>query len=318
MNFLHVGYGKGGSSFLQKYYFIKDNGFLNLARHPDWRAFIQDGLLTAQSIYFPSINCPPIPRQDGQNPLCIGVSEELFLGDGVDYRVKLERWKAIFPETSVLIVTRNQLDIVYSGYCSHVPDGYYRSINRYLRELIWDAQATYFGSLFFDRAYEITKEYFDRVLVLPYELMSSSDLFFEEINQFFDVTGRVPSLRVNASANDTVLLVMRILNFLFRHGRARPQMTILPSYIIGSSRFDLNQVPGKEPSPVFRKQLNKIATKIGRNIPIDRKTRQAFHNTHYHLFEEWFGESNRRLQKMINRDLSPYGYVGTIDRGNPQ
>lgn len=314
MHFLHVGYGKGGSSYLQKYYFVESNGFLNLKSVPLWDEYIQDGLSTAQSTFFRSKTAPEKPHV--RDEIClVGLSDEIFLEGGVDYHLKLERWSQLFPDTKVLIVIRNQPDLVYSGYCTHVPDGYFNGPNKYLRELIWDAQDSYFGSLFFDRAYEITKECFDQVLVLPYELLATGGPFVSRLNEFFGMDAEVPDVRVNFSQNDSVISVMRLLNYVFRHGRARPQMTILPSYIIGPTRFDSNRVPGKSPSPNFRKVLNKVAVKLGTKLPVDCSSRQRFYKQNQQIFEDWFGESNRRLEKLVNVDLSQYGYIGTIDKG---
>ena len=45
--------------------------------------------------------------------------------------------------------------------------------------MIWDMQASTLGWLFFDRAYEITKEYFDEVHMFPYERISNFESFLK-------------------------------------------------------------------------------------------------------------------------------------------
>ena len=311
MNYLHAGYGKAASSFLQKHYFTEDNGFLNLSRYPEWDSYLQDGLTTAHSLYFPTKSRPQLPDNAGSRSLMIGASDEIFLSDGVDYRIKLERWKEMFPESKVLIITRNQLDIVFSGYRTWIRDGYFRSLESYIREMIWDMQASTLGWLFFDRAYEITKEYFDEVHMFPYERISNFKSFLNEINEFFGVDVQLKNDSVNISSNDTVVKVLRILNYFLRYGKGRPYMTLLPSYMHGPTRFKSNNVPGKVPSPRFRKVVNKLAVRVGSRFPSKVSGREEFFNKYERLFEDIFGESNRRVESLLGEDLGKYGYVGT-------
>jgi len=272
---------------------------------------MQDGLTTAQSIYFPSKIQPEYPEAYLDGSLITGASDEIFLSDGIDYRIKLQRWKTLFPESKVLIIIRNQPDIIFSGYRTWLRDGYFRSVDSYFRELIWDAQTSPLGYLFFDRAYEITREYFDEVLMLPYEKITHFDSFIAEINNFFNVSVKLEDNPVNTSSNDSVVAVLRTLNFLFRHGRGRSQMTILPDYINGKTRFTSNNVPGQEPSPRFRKAVNKFAVRVGARLPVHGGSRGEFLKKHREIFEDIFGESNRRIESLLKIDLGQYGYIGT-------
>ena len=311
MYYLHAGYGKAASSFLQKHYFIEDNGFLNLSRYPEWDSYLQDGLTTAHSLYFPTKSRLELPENAVNGSLIPGASDEIFLSDGIDYRIKLERWKELFPESKVLIITRNQLDIVFLGYRTWIRDGYFRSLESYIREMIWDMQASTLGWLFFDRAYEITKEYFDEVHMFPYERISNFESFLNEINEFFGVDVQLKNVPVNTSSNDSVVKVLRILNYLLRYGRGRSYMTLLPNYIVGPTRFKSNNVPGKEPSPRLRKMVNKLAVRVGSRFPSKGNGREVFFNEFGQLFEDIFGESNRRVELLLGIDLGKYGYVGT-------
>ena len=72
-------------------------------------------------------------------------------------------------------MVRNQLDFIYSGYGQRILSGYFRSVDEHIRELIWDVQRSVWGRLFYDQIFQITKNVFDDVLVLPLERMTRGD-----------------------------------------------------------------------------------------------------------------------------------------------
>jgi len=81
--------------------------------------------------------------------------------------------------------------------------------------------------------------------------------------------------------------------------------------IVGPTRFKSNNVPGKEPSPRLRKMVNKLAVRVGGRFPSKGNGREVFFNEFGQLFEDIFGESNRRVESLLGVDLGKYGYVGT-------
>ena len=103
MNFLHVGYPKCGSTFLQNQYFVEENGFHNLLVHAPhvWREFIQHELITAHSVVYsgeaPQILDKNVLEKD------VGLSNENIVVSPIDYPVLLDRWAELFPETKVLV-----------------------------------------------------------------------------------------------------------------------------------------------------------------------------------------------------------------------
>ena len=106
--FLHVGYPKCGSSFLQTSYFVEENNFFHLIKDRQWRNFLYHQLLTAQSSFY-APTTPPLQDTGLPAKFKVGVSAEDFMeNDGVDYAVALSRFKNIFPDTKVFIVIRNQ------------------------------------------------------------------------------------------------------------------------------------------------------------------------------------------------------------------
>lgn len=306
--FLHVGYGKCASSFLEKRYFIEENGFFNLYKLANWETYLDYQLLTSQSAFYSNV-APVIDRQSIRPGTMIGVSHNGFVG-GIDYRLALERWKKIMPNARVLIVIRNQPEQIFSGYGQRVNSGYFRSIDEHVRELIYNAQQSSWGELFYDRVYEITKEYYEEVLMIPVERANEFELFISDLNKFFGIDRNLENVRVRGSLNHWTVSTMRLLNRVCRHGIGLPQMSVLPSYEGGNKRFVFNRVPGKEPGHTRRKVIHKISKSIGERLPKSDHPKLKFLKKYQPLFEDWFSESNQRLNHILDIDLQQYGYIG--------
>ena len=123
MNYLHVGYPKCGSSFLQNAYFTQENGFCNLLIHAphEFRDFITHDLLISDSMSY-SGNMPAITEHSVFKKN-IGLSAEDFITAPVDYSLLLDRWTELFPTSKVLIVIRSQPDLIYSWYVQLINAG---------------------------------------------------------------------------------------------------------------------------------------------------------------------------------------------------
>ena len=82
MNYLHVGYPKCGSSFLQNAYFTQENGFCNLLIHAphEFRNFITHDLLISDSMSY-SGNMPAITEHSVFKKI-IGLSAGDFITFG--------------------------------------------------------------------------------------------------------------------------------------------------------------------------------------------------------------------------------------------
>ena len=140
MNYLHLGYPKCGSTFLQNAYFTQENGFCNLLIHAphEFRNFILHDFLISDSISY-SGKMPSITEELGLEK-DIGLSTENFIISPVDYSLLLDRWAELFPTSKVLIVIRSQPDLIYSWYVQLIRAGYFRDIHQFTREVIWDSQ----------------------------------------------------------------------------------------------------------------------------------------------------------------------------------
>lgn len=311
-SYLHVGFPKCASSFLQKEYFIPQNGFINIMTDEKWAKFIQHQLLTAQSTYYDN-SYPMLPKSKDNKQL-IGCSYEGFT-DGwhnVDYSLILERFSNIFPDAKILIIIRRQQDIVFSNYIQYVRAGYFKSIDNYLEELIWNSQQSIWGRLFYDKIYEKTCEIFEEVLIIPYELIKyDHGDFIKKLNLFFEKNAIVENRVINPSSNDFGLNLMRLANYFIRHGIGKPYMSVLPDYCVGGGRYNVVKLEKPEPSSLIRQLINVWATRIG-NRKIWEKSinqRAKFKSKYLELFKNYFVESNLKLDRQLQLNLAKYGYV---------
>ena len=317
MNFLHVGFAKAASTLLQKTYFTYENNFHNLLHHgPDnWRRFISHNLISAQSSYSP-IPAPQLPQVEHPN-MSFGLSCEDIVNAPVGYSVALSRWRKLFPNSRVLIVTRAQDDLTFSLYVQYIRAGYFRSIGEFTEELIWDAQQGPWGTFYFDRIYELTKEHFENVKVIPYEFLRSEPAeFFKELNDFFEVDVEIRADVVRPSPSDLQLNTMRTLNRFLTHGLGLRVLEPQPGYVIGPGRDVVNKM--KMPSAIGRSMRrrkairiwsHRIASALERLSSSKQKTMRSGYTEEYKdLFAQTFCESNQNLSQILEVDLARFGY----------
>ena len=313
MNYLHVGYPKCGSSFLQNAYFTQENGFCNLLIHAphEFRDFIAHDLLISDSMSYsgkmPAITEHSVFKKN------IGLSAEDFITAPVDYSLLLDRWTELFPTSKVLIVIRSQPDLIYSWYVQLINAGYFRNIHQFTRELMWDRQRSIWGRLDYDSVARLTIEKFTDVKIVIYETMNTDySGYIRDLNSFFETNAVVPNQKYRKTPSYTAVLAMRTLNSLFRHGYGLSMMSIQPSYNVGPGRGRVNNVilpvEGNRRANIHKwsKRIAKIMPKFDRKI----NNRQIYRDEYEDLFVECFGESNRRLRDLTGLDLGKYNYPG--------
>lgn len=277
----------------------------------NWSKFIQHQLLTAQSTYYDN-SCPLLPKPENDKQL-IGCSYEGFT-DGlqnVDYSLMLERFSEIFPNTKILIVIRRQQDLIFSNYNQYVKSGYFKSIDTYLEELIWNSQQSIWGRLFYDKIYEKTCDIFKDVLIIPYEMMKYDyGDFIGKLNLFFEKNAIVENKSINYSPNDFVIILKRLANYFVRHGIGSPYMSVLPGYCVGRGRYSVVKLEKSEPSKLFRTFSWKWASRIGRRIPFNKSVNQRakFQSKYSQLFMDHFAKSNLKLDRQLQLNIEKYGY----------
>lgn len=310
----HIGYYKTGSSFLQKNIFGDPNsGFhavapnditspMGRARYLTNQFFTDDnghilspwqGLSQStfeESSYLINLN-------DGM-PV---ISHERFLGypfaSGLDAVALRERIFDFCPSAKILIVIRNQYDLILSTYIQYIRRGGNLSLKNALTTK-YDNRIAFFSKAYYYYHLAING-YIDRfgkknVLVLPYELLKENqNNFLTLIYDFCEIDFKETFLKsetVNRSNSLFIENIFRPINFLTSRGS-----------INGYSPVGL---------PV-NGYMDKIKKTLSLAIPtaIDIRTKIQMQNEIQKVFPlGTFSKSNKIVEQLTDLDLGYYGY----------
>jgi hypothetical protein len=300
---VHVGFPKALSSWLQKHLFKPEQGFINAL----------DSLRTTLSVIDPTPFCfnetaairfieetlAKHPERHRLTPVC---SAEALIGNpycgGYNAKQNADRLKQLFPDARILLIVREQKQLMRSLYKTLVVWGMPHTIKRllYPRDTSLAPQFN-LDFLRFDLATAYYQHLFgaDNVLVLPYEAFEQDPHAF--VMRILQHAGREPTeafkklpwkKRLNANQPLLNLYLQRLLNLLL------------------SSPFNYaGPLPSTE-AGVHRR------IKRSKQNPFPAFTREWFENdfrqTVAEAFAGQFGESNARLQQLTGLDLASYGY----------
>ena len=205
--FIHIGYHKTGSSWLQQHLFTtnskvfyplskNDAAQTTLAKH-----FVMDDFGNLLSPF--NQNEERIKQEishvltlqgaiDGRIPV---ISQERLSGSpgasGFDAKNIAYRLKTIFPDARILIVVREQKSVIRSWYFQHLAMGGTESFKQFF-SANYDSQQPYFSLNHFDYL-PLVKEYenlfgLENILVLNYELFRHQPtVFFQHMESFLNV-----------------------------------------------------------------------------------------------------------------------------------
>lgn len=231
---LHIGYHKTGTTYLQKRVFNSaQSGFSRIGEplalraafvEPKTSTFdpeqargrfeaeveeaIQEDLTPVFSLERFSGN----PVAGGQNPVA----------GGRDSRVLADRLHATFPNARVLIVIREQVDMIVSVYKMVIKRGGAQSLPQFVTPPSGVESTSHVRFDFYEYHHLIGyyREAFgsENVLVLPYELLQSRPKkFIDRVVDFTDAQGslKLPQRRMNVSPSSFSLALKRRANRLF-------------------------------------------------------------------------------------------------------
>jgi len=226
---LHIGYPKAGSSTLQKIFANEDSVFnlflsrKNITKLTDELQLLHelthaDGIEYNERRVLNYINtiCDCLPVNDNRIPV---VSEEFFTASSTAYAdrsLMAERLKRLFPDSFVLIIIRNQFEIIRSRYQHNPTDihalsrkGNVKSIDEWLSKSLERWWSTYLSTYIYFDLIEFYRKLFgeQRVLVVPFEEMVQNPKDFltylthqlgvEELDNFISTS--VANVHENAS-----------------------------------------------------------------------------------------------------------------------
>ena len=300
---IHIGYHKTGSTWLQRVLFVDaDNNFRLLGSEAYearkkivWPSSLEYEAKSVHGYYEPLISDAV---GHGQVPV---FSDERLSGNpfsgGFDSKELADRLARTFPNARILVVVREQADMIQSTYDEYVREGGACSLTDFLQPKTRYCTPMFrLGHFNYDRLvhYYMTTFGTDSVLVLPFELLRDDASRF--VRSIVDFAGgratAVPDARtkVNRSHPAALLSVQRRLNpFL-----VRDDLNANSIFAIPHGRYYLLPVLEAVTRLVPRSWNERLLAKRNRIIRAHVEGRYV--------------ESNQRLATLTGLDLGQFGY----------
>lgn len=310
---VHIGYHKTGSSWLQRRLFVhEDVGFV-LAHA---KAAVVDPLVLPHALDFDAAACrsvlePAVRRAWAAGKLPVisheRISGEVHIG-GRDSKDAAERLAATFPEARILIVIREQRDMIRSIYGQFIKGTGVWPLRDYLDPPVPPRTLFKYGHFRPDhyryhRLIGCYQELFggERVIVLPYELFREDPVEF--------VTRLLTSVGLEPEAGTLAALP---------YGEAvNPSLSTLGVALKRRMNLLAGKRTGFNPAPLLpgggqrrNQRLQALAFKVDRRLPAawkaaaDERTERRIADR----FRGYYAESNRRTAELTGLDLARWGY----------
>jgi hypothetical protein len=302
---IHIGFHKTGTTWLQEQIF--NDASLGFARPP--LQVIDDAFINVNAFAFDAARARSRfdelfedARTSSVHPV---ISHERLSGaplaNGFDARLIADRLVETFPGGNVLIVIREQRDLMLSIYKQYVfvRSGHH-TFRRFWGRRVWQASDLPQVGLDVFEYHHLIGYYqklfgAERVTVLPYEMLRRDpDGFVGRIASTIGTNAptSVPRERTHASLPSSSLAVLRLLNAV--------------QSALGLSRF----FQGRPEKSLLLRGRVKIVGSIGRAAPkamsssIDDRWKKLARE----LTGDRFAESNRITSELTGLDLAAYGY----------
>ena len=297
MLLIHIGFFRTASTFLQKRVFpIIDDSF----KFEHNLRLILDNLVYANSLTFNQKKTIPIFKEYLSNKKIKILSYECLSGHpysgGINQNEILQRLKVMFPNSSILIIFREQRDHIKSIYKKYIREGGKKKIDYFLdkKQSIHNISFKKRYLNYFDIISKYKEKFGnDKVLALPFELLKYEPInFVSQITDFLDIKINIQKIKfekLNESSKFGFFEIERLINKI--HAR--------------DPILDLNKNNNKN-----LKYYNIIKYVINSVIPdfILKKTELRLEQKIDYFCKNYFCLNNLRLQKELKLDLKKYGY----------
>lgn len=300
---IHIGYHKTGSTWLQRTLFPSASAGLC---QPWSMPTIAERFILANRFTFDPALVRSLHEPEREEAARAGLVPVLsherlagnFVSGGFDARLIADALHATFPEARVLLLFREQVGMVLSGYKQYVRGGGVLSLKRFMHiPNRGRAAVPGFDPRFFE--YDLLVRYYrslfgpENVLALPHELMRA-DLqgVSDRIRSFVgkDEPWDAPSTVINPGLSGLTAAIKRRLNGPLVLTGLNRRAFVESRYLTVMLRERFNQIDRLTPKPVRRW--------------FDARMRAMIE----HALAGRYGDSNARLADMIKIDLAPLGY----------
>ena len=293
---VHVGLHKTGSTWLQNDVFPQLPGFTFGNFDPVLSALLGNLMSADDDHFFDVAFAAVVAHYEARETRLLlsheGLSGSLF-ATGATGRRSARRLASVLPDADVLLLIRNQPEMLLAAYAQYVNEGGSASFSRFTTG---DVEGPVFEleSLEYHRLLEIYVDLFggERVCVFPYEhLRNEPTAFLDELHRRYGADlGELSTRRVNVSLSPAGLAVLRTWNRLFRATAFNPSPALRP---LPGGRRVRNSLQ-MHIDPVLR-QLVPEAVTAGRL----RSARGICAR---------YAAGNRRVEELTGWDLGALGY----------
>ena len=297
---IHIGFPKAASTWLQQSLFPAVKNYEIVIE-----SVVSEKLLKPGSFVFDPVACGKFFSAYSNKPLLI--SDERFLGsfnlgwnNGAYTKELAGRLKNVFPEATILLVIRNQADIIASAYAQYIKDGGTLSIQRFLYPpenfTFQNILKFSFEQLEYDRIIRYFETLFPKkVKVFLYEdLQDDPGNFIQKLSADLDFEIDKESITFrsrNPRYSRSILRLARITNIFTRNGSI--------------NKYYLIHIPGFHSfSKRFWKLCNR-AIEMGK----PEKSIKILGKENFKKISAYYTVSNRNLTDFVNEEsLRKYNY----------
>jgi hypothetical protein len=303
---IHIGYHKTATSWLQRQIFASSgSGFAPITD----KRLVDEAFVTVNPFRFDEAEArsrlDPLVQAaatEGRFPV---ISHERLSGfdllGAYDAGVIADRIYATYPRARILIVIREQRDMMLSMYKQYVKKSGTASVGKLWGKRTVQQRRRPGPSLDVYEYHHLIGYYQrlfgnDRVLVLPFELLLSEPLaFVSRICAFVGVArpGEVPAARANVGIPGITVPLLRATNTILR--------------ALGAVSSDGGPITARRLQRARMRVIRRVAPKLPKTLsrPFDRRLRASVEA----LVQDRFAESNALTSGLIAIDLASLGYT---------
>jgi len=344
--YVHIGYPKSGSTWLQWNLFPKHRQIFHLGRaygdtiiDDDVRLVLWSDLIEKPEFLFDEAAARRcfvryFEQAEAMSGItACGISHELITNTAhgrVDLSERARRVARIFgPGTEIIMVVRNQLSFIRSLYTGLLKEGgITRTYDQFLFYFYYDQDRSPFSTLFYDKVYELYADLFgaEHVHVVPFEILQQQSPleFARRVCEGLgvDPIENVDTSRKNQSPSPKLLSLMLEVNKQFRFylgndAFERPWgfcATPLYTKVFGIEEPEENRQSARKYLSVFQ-MTDAAVEQVERQGVVLREMDTRMPDRYRELFCRAYAPHNLRLQQLTGWDLQPYGYP--LENGVP-
>lgn len=301
---IHIGHPRCGSTFLQQVFFPQlPVDIMNRWGEDQSKLNMEIYDLVRSKEYCSELFLNWIKSKIDKNYTKLVISQETLGWDENAYDT-CKNLHETFPNAKILIIIRNQFDFIISNYCFKVTTGAFHESRNFIEYIEYLDGIGYFKMLEYDRLISYYMDLFGKnnVQILPLEMLYKDPFsFYHKIMKYISIDKKIPldlnKALVNQSfKNQKVIAKMIKLNKLF--AKFYDQFKAINPSIYWDNKVRFCYYHLKTPLVSI---IAYLYHKDDKSVEISDFWKNKL--------KIQFGQSNERLNKLIDIDLIDYDYI---------